>query len=302
MKTYLLFALAALPLMAQEKDPAPEPSLEEARAKVLARINEHRKGAGLDPVTEDKELSRGCQLHAEYLVRNYNHASTIDGGEHEEQKTLPGYSDLGNKSAQRSILWSWKDGFTPTSRIDGFMATLYHRIPLLSQTLSQIGIGLFRSVDGIQSLVIDADSTDYRKTPKSEPIVYPSPNQENTPLSFALGHGEWPDPRPLRNIEAGFPITLISDSRSWQLGEAIGYLQMADQEVPCWVSTPEKPALKDHPQPGVVCLIPKEKLKPNTKYTVTIKCKQYGIPNTPDWSKTWSFTTGADDKPSDKNK
>jgi len=55
--------------------------------------------------------------------------------------------------------------------------------------------------------------------------------------------------------------------------------------VACWLSTPDAPARKDWPQPGVLCLIPKEKLKPATAYTARFKDRLSGL------EKEWSFTT-----------
>ena len=37
---------------------------------LLARLNEYRKWAGLDPVKHSPELSKGCDLHALYVVKN----------------------------------------------------------------------------------------------------------------------------------------------------------------------------------------------------------------------------------------
>ena len=36
-------------------------------AKVIDRINLHRKAAGLEPVEMDPALSKGCAAHAAYL-------------------------------------------------------------------------------------------------------------------------------------------------------------------------------------------------------------------------------------------
>ena len=48
----------------------------DVEAQVLARINLHRKQAGLEPVNLDPEISKGCSLHAQYLAKNSNHPST----------------------------------------------------------------------------------------------------------------------------------------------------------------------------------------------------------------------------------
>ena len=68
-------------------------------AKVIDRINLHRKAAGLEPVALDPALSKGCAAHAEYLVRNVDHPSTQGLGLHSEDPKLPGYTKEGERAA-----------------------------------------------------------------------------------------------------------------------------------------------------------------------------------------------------------
>jgi len=62
----------------------------------------------------------------------------------------------------------------------------------------------------------------------------------------------------------------------------------AGNDVPFWLSTPEKPAAADY-QRNTVGIIPKAPLRPVTAYTVTIAAVVRGKP----LLRTWTFTTAA---------
>src|SRR5256885_12232460 len=79
-------------------------------AKVVDRINVHRKAAGLEPVAIDPALSKGCAAHAEYLVKNADHPSTQGLGLHGEDATLPGYTQEGERAGKASVIFLGLDG------------------------------------------------------------------------------------------------------------------------------------------------------------------------------------------------
>src|SRR5207248_1984994 len=94
--------------------------------------------AGLKPVTLAPELSKACELHARYLVRN-NRDPSVPGLEvHQEDAGSPGCSVEGEKTAKRSVITG---GHEPTAAVDASMATLFHRIDLLKPDLKRVGFG-----------------------------------------------------------------------------------------------------------------------------------------------------------------
>lgn len=288
---WALALLLGLPAPAQE--PAKKPPTDVER--VLARLNEHRKIAGLDPVVEDKELSKGCQLHATYLALNHDRPETEDSGAHQEDKKLPGFSEAGDKSAKKSCISPSMNSNRAEDRVDSLMATFYHRPPLMGIWLDRVGIGCSAIGTSGKVVVIEPAWRDATSEPRVYPALYPAPDQVEVPLVFALGREEWPDPRPNKSEKAGYPITVICDQLSWQPGEATASLTAQGKEVPAWVFSRENPAIKERPVHEVICILPKQPLRPKTKYTATVRCKKYGVERTPEWSQTWSFTTGADD-------
>src|SRR5262249_28772195 len=117
---------------------------EEQREMVLAtlaRINAHRRVAGLAPVVLDSGLSAACLAHARYLLLNSNHPSTRGLGLHEEDPKLPGYTPEGRRSGKVSEV---AYGMPPPAAVDELLATFYHRMPFLEPRLGRVGVGFSR--------------------------------------------------------------------------------------------------------------------------------------------------------------
>lgn len=294
-----LLLLLTLPCLAQDKRGQSSPSAAEGSAKltrekqvelVLARINEHRRAVGLAAVVEDPRRSEGCQRHADYLRLNPDLAGGPSA--HTEDSSRPGYSEVGKKSAGPAMIGQHPNLKDPAWVVDNLLATLYHRLPFVSRGLQSVGIGSARFGEAGYFVVLDASHREIGEKGQ-DPICFPAADQTDVPLSFAHGLTEWPNPIPGEGESAGYPVTVTQAPNAWQPGEVEMSLADGKGTVACWFSSPDKPARKDRRQQGAFCLIPKEPLKPKTTYTVTFKCKKYGIEKTPEWTKTWSFTTAA---------
>jgi uncharacterized protein YkwD len=110
----------------------------------VAQVNAARKNAGLKPVHLDVELSRGCQSHARYLALNHRRVGAQGLNVHREDTDLPGASREGVQAAKESVIALVLD---PQSCVENWMATLYHRVPLLEPNLERVGFGHAR-IDG----------------------------------------------------------------------------------------------------------------------------------------------------------
>lgn len=116
----------------------PDRYSDDLEEKIVARVNAARKAAGLSLVRPDAELSRGCQLHAQYLARNLHRPEVQGMGMHRQNLDLPGASPEGARAAKESVIAVVLD---PQTCIENWMATLYHRIPILTPNLERIGFG-----------------------------------------------------------------------------------------------------------------------------------------------------------------
>jgi uncharacterized protein YkwD len=106
--------------------------------KILAQLNTVRREAGLPLVRLDAELSRGCRSHACYLARNAINPLTHGMAIHKEDASLPGATPEGVRAANKAVIAVLLD---PGTCLENWMATLYHRIPLLAPNLQRIGFG-----------------------------------------------------------------------------------------------------------------------------------------------------------------
>jgi uncharacterized protein YkwD len=129
--------------------------------RLLARVNALRKAAGLSAVRLDESLSHGCQLHARYLAINAKHPSGKGMAVHQEDDTLPGATPEGARAAKGSVIAVVLD---PVTCVDGWLATLYHRIPILAPNLERIGFGHARV--GARKWACVLDTINGRTAPK----------------------------------------------------------------------------------------------------------------------------------------
>ncbi|HEX7898619.1 MAG TPA: CAP domain-containing protein [Planctomycetota bacterium] len=249
--------------------------------EVLAALNVHRERAKVPRVRHAPGLSRGCDLHALYLAKN--DWKGLSG--HDEDPKGAGYTDEGARAGKRSVISPFAGHESPFEALEGLMATLYHRVSVLAPGLTEVGVGWAWRRDGLGYLVIDVGSVDARHDPKLWPVLYPAPGQADVPLDFGLGAREAPNPLPEGVDAAGYPVTIQFPERVEKVLDLELTLSEGGRDVPGYLSTPDAPARKDWPQPGVVSLIPKAKLKPGTSYVVRLRYRDLGA------AREWTFTT-----------
>lgn len=249
-------------------------------AAVVERINAHRKAAGLEVVVVDPALAKGCAAHAAYLVKNVDHPSTQGLGLHDEDAKLPGYSKEGERAGKAAVIYLGKEG---TDAVEGWMASLLHRIPLMQSRLRKVGYGA--APGGPAKVTVVLDATNGLGPGRDAPVVlYPADGQKDVPRRF---EAEIPDPIPESpDKKAGFPVTAMFSEGALVKDVKASLKDGEGKEVAIWLSSPEKPAAADY-QRNTVGLIAQEPLKPSTTYAVTIAARVTGKP----WLRTWSFTT-----------
>jgi hypothetical protein len=249
----------------------PSPEAQEMRD----RVNFYRVQAGLQPVELDRELSEYCQRHVDYMVRNKARLGPISLAYHTENPEYPGYTQEGLNAANNSVI-AFNQG--PTSAVDAWMATLYHRLPLMRPNLIRIG-----AAAGGGNLVLDANSG--RGGDETQEVLYPAAGQSNVPLKFQK---EMPDPIPGGGT-AGFPITAMFPE-SWEASSLEGTVtDGSGNPVPVYSSDPDRPAKRGFPQDGTLCLIPQKLLNPGTTYKVKVTGKAQGK----QYEREWKFSTKA---------
>jgi uncharacterized protein YkwD len=245
---------------------------------VLEQVNGYRKQVGVGAVTLDAALSRGCQAHADYLVRNEDQPSTQGLGGHDEDPKLPGYSEEGKKAGKAADI---AFDVAPLAAVPAWMASLFHRVPLLDPELRRVGFGAARGERSGWVVVVDVETGQG----SDRPVFCPADGQQDVPLAYHAG--ERPDPIPeSKDKKAGFPVS-VRFPRGARVQDVTARLtDAAGQEMPAWVLTPEKTVDRDLER-NSVCLIAQQPLRPGTTYTAAVTARVDGT----EWKQTWRFTT-----------
>lgn len=251
--------------------------------RVKQRVDRYRATVGLAPVILDAKLSKGCMEHARYMMLNQGTDAMAGLNAHNQRPKLRGASAAGAACGKAADLFFGVSDLEVA--VDGWMSTLYHRRPILSPTLERIGVGYMRQRDGSYMaalMFVDSYAVD---TAGKWPVPYPADNQSGVPLEFG---SEFPNPVP-GGGRAGHPITLQFPPYEKITGVRATLVDHTGKAIPFYLSDPEHPAMTSFGQWGVVCLIPKEPLDPNSRYVVQVDATWNGKPAT----RRWSFTTVA---------
>jgi uncharacterized protein YkwD len=277
---------AKTPAPAKPQDPYVEPAkpgtpqLPEVRVKQL--VDRYRAAAGLPPVTLDPKLSKGCMEHAEYMRLNKDTEAMYGLNAHTQRPNLPGASAAGAACGKAADLFPGVSDLEVA--VEGWMAGLYHRRPIMAPPLAKIGVGYSKLPDGSYMaalMFVDGNEVTAGAIDAKWPVAYPADKQTDIPLDFG---NEVPNPIP-GGGRAGYPITIQFPPFDKVTG-VTAKLTSNGKDIPFYLSDPEHPATT-FGQYGVVCLIPKLPLSPSTRYEVQVSASW----KTKNGQWKWSFTT-----------
>jgi len=286
-------------LAARLAGPATDAKLSPLEQQTLDELVAIRKKAACsDKALEiDRDLASGCRKHALYLARNRDQLERWPDA-HEEYPDRPLFDPEGAFAGTHAVIHPGVE--SGREAIAGWMATYYHRLPLLEPGLVRVGIALEAG-----TAVLDCGSfvkprtgvgADAASRSEGDPtywgVAWPPSGATDVPTRF---EAELPHPVPGEDESTmGYPIT-------WQLryrfaarptvelalhaGSASGPL------VPCWFSTPTEPTNPKLATDDAWCLIPKKPLDPGGAYSVTAKIEFHGETREAD-AFAWSFRCG----------
>jgi uncharacterized protein YkwD len=252
---------------------------------LVKRLNEYRKGAGLEPAAADPDLSAPCQAHARYLELNYD---IKDLNWNDEDSALPGYSAEGRRIARRSSITA---GLGADAAADWAVASFISRETMLDSGLREMGVGAVPHLSGGFFWVIDAQER--RARDAAGAALFPAPDQKGAPTAYPSGEA-LPIPDADAKAAPGYAVTAQFLRRTTVEDVEARLTDDAGKEVEAYVSTPARPAFRGVPQ-QCIGLVPKAVLRPDTKYTVEMSAKVGGQA----WRRTWSFHTAGDSDDAD---
>ena len=275
----------------------------ETLGRGIGQLNAWRERLGLPAIKLHDELSRWAQCHANFLVTN----NVMGLG---EDPKLPGYTKEGAWSGAHSCVVAGPIDIL--IGIDELTDSVFHRVLLLSPYLTVTGMA-FTPPDpqlngSVGETIVDVASTGDSGIEWLAPIGCPADGQLNVKIQWS----GLEDPSPLKGDQPppgglGYPITLTFPTAKATKMLSLRVEGGPDNDMPkdvqtdfreegaaapldCYVSDPQHPA-----QPAVfadnlstVVLVPKEPLKADTVYVVTVQGSWRGKP----YKKLWRFSTG----------
>ena len=161
-----------------------------------------RAEAGLPGTVLEVRLDNASQAHTDYMATNSDF-------NHYEDASKTGYTgdwvwdsmETAGYPLEAGRVWmeviSW--GLSPADSVDGWVGTVYHRIPFTSAELLEVGFGYTEQYAGM-ALVLPFPDTVRTAT------LYPADGQADIPTSFD-SDTEYPDPAPAHGV-VGYPISV----------------------------------------------------------------------------------------------
>ena len=197
--------------------PAPKNCMASDQQSAVSLLNEFRNAVGAPVVDGDCALAQASKAHADFYVAHISQYNASGLSVHEEDQSY-GAGFTGVNFWDRDTAAGFSGGqtsgeviafeTTPAAALQGWIDTVYHRLPLLSPTTQVIGYGAKTSA-ATACDVIDASG---RNSLKTDPIVvWPWPGQHNVPASWNGLEGPTPPSPP-----NGFPSGPVITAQFWK--------------------------------------------------------------------------------------
>jgi hypothetical protein len=186
--------------------PAPENAEVDAPSPTwLKQLNDFRGAVNLAPVVADPKLTDGDRKHATYLLKNF--ATEIQAGSigievHSEDPSNSWYTPEGDEAAHTSDIAEQRSvpgGKLPNPldwAIEGWMVAPFHRLPILSPLLHDVGFA-YECEEGMCAALLNVGSgveaMPRTATPLERPILFP-PDGAAIPSRMRALDLEWPNP------------------------------------------------------------------------------------------------------------
>lgn len=284
-----------------EGGPAPGFAPESARddqVAALDRANFYRWQSNLPPLDMIEGLNLGAQAHCDYWVKHIDQYGSTGLSPHQEN---PAWSEgfTGQEFWQRAEHFGYAYAASeviafvhnPDLAVDGWMATLYHRIPFMSAQMVALGYGAAESggwqnstkIDTVDFGTRDASGKAYMG-PELEGI-YPPPGSSGIPVLFDGMESPQPPPPP-NGYPSGTIVSVTwSSNAGFKVDEHRIWAEEDQVDLPhVWLDPGNDGNLSGA---ATIALYPNKPLDEGKRYWVHIKGEKNGAP----WEKTWDFYT-----------
>jgi len=241
----------------------------------LVYLNSIRQASGLNPVKLNPYLSKAAENHSKYQVTN-NVVS------HTEEKGKTGFTGVRVPDRVKSVGGSGdiaeyvsevvgKTEPNMSSSIARLMTTAYHRKGLLDSTITEFGIG--RDGRVVTANMATTSNDGFRE------VAYPYNGQTNVGVHF--DGVETPNPLTQFGLKTSGFIIMYAPEKQRQDNLKVTLTDGKGNKTPFFMENGD-----------AIYLFPKQDLKYNETYTVSIDYDGWDMRE----NKTWSFTTMKDPK------
>ncbi len=266
--------------------------------KALERANWYRWMSGLPQMDMNEAINLAAQAHCDYYVTHLSKYQSSGQSPHNENPAwAEGFSGVdpwdrtakfGYNNCASEVIAFVRN---PVLSVDGWMNTLYHRIPFMDANMVACGFGLAGSgtwsnssrIDTMDFGTVDSEGKSYSGGEVMG--IYPPPGSSGIPVSFDGLESPQPPPPP-----TGYPSGTIV-TITWSSPVAAKVTEHAiwaeEDQVPLehtWLDASNDSHLQGA---GTVSLYPHKPLKEGTKYWVEMKGEKGGKP----WELKWFFYT-----------
>ncbi|MBM4370581.1 MAG: CAP domain-containing protein [Deltaproteobacteria bacterium] len=273
-----------------------EPGASEDQLRALERANYYRWYAGLPPLDMLQSINQAAQAHCDCYAQHADQYGSMSP--HSEGPWGPPcYGDL----MQRMMHWGYAGmGFAevmafmhnPEGAVDGWMDTLYHRIPFMDASYNSCGYGLAgagtawtggNACDTMDFGTVDVDGRSFQG-PELEGL-WPPPGSTGIRTSFDGMESPTPIAPP-----GGFPSGTIV-TITWSSGFSAkihehAFWKEGEEDAPrphVFADSSNDPSIGTN----TVALYAHKPLENGTTYWVRLAGEKGGLP----YERTWSFTT-----------
>jgi hypothetical protein len=281
----------ALPEMAEEVE-APQGTYPQGasdkQVEALEYVNEVRFRVGLGPINETTPINDAAQAHAEYYALHVQQYQSTGLSPHEENPSWSdGFTAVSFFDRMREYGYEGYSGFEiiafyhhPRKAVQGWMDTLYHRIPIVYPDSEEMGYG---AAGGGGSAIDVIDFGVGSGAPADSVILYPWEGQTDVPLSWNGMESPQP-PIPPGGYPSGPIITVTFGSAvpHFDTHELLGPNGRGIEHI--WLT----PTTDSHLSgTETVSLYSHAPLDPGSLHTVRLIGAWHGEP----YELEWSFTT-----------
>ncbi len=272
------------------------PSATEAQIVAVHYANELRQALDLPLLVEVESINLAAQAHAEYFEFHCSKYLSSNLSPHSENAAWSegfsgnSFSDRMNKHGFQGMPGWEVMAFTGSAigAIDGWVATLYHRIPFVHPSAYEMGFGMAKGGCYNWSGGTDVMNFSQQASSVDHAVAYPYDGQ----VDVVPGWGGYESPQPPMAPGQAYPsgniitLTVPSGGAGFSVSEHL-LLDPAGNSIPHMYVDPSNDPAGFLSQ--TVALYAHQPLQEFTKYTVRITGKWKNQDQT--WE--WSYTTGA---------